>query len=124
MQTTVENHMPDTRLAALWAIDIGFSPEQVDCTTAVVLKILDGKCKMHPGEQAAVLAIYDAVRQRPETLFDGSVHGVIEAARRQPDPVVAQTIHQLRIHAEQVIPKPIMKRYKAFLRAGLLGEPA
>ena len=29
--------------AAHWAVQAGFTPEQVDCTTAVLLKILDNK---------------------------------------------------------------------------------
>jgi len=37
----------------------------VDCTTAVVLKILDNKCKMHDGEKAAVMHVYDFVKDNP-----------------------------------------------------------
>lgn len=107
--------------AAEWALDAGFNPEQVDCTTAVVLKILDKKCKMSLGEMAAVMAIYDAVRQLPAPLFDSAVHDAIGAARQQTTPAVLETIHQFRVHAEAVIPKPVMKSYKAFLRDGLFG---
>ena len=107
--------------AAEWALEVGFNPEQVDCTTTVVLKILDNKCKMLPGEKAAVMAIYDAVRQLPAPLFDSAVHDAIRTARRQPTPAVLEIIHQFRVHAEEVIPKPVMKSYKAFLRDGLFG---
>lgn len=107
--------------AAQWAVEVGFNPEQVDCTTAVVLKILDNKCKMLPGEKAAVMAIYDAVRHLSAPLFDSAVHDAIGAARLRPAPAGLDTIHQLRVHAEAVIPKPVMKRYKAFLRDGLFG---
>lgn len=107
--------------AAEWALETGFDPGQVDCTTAVVLKILDKKCKMSPGEMAAVMAIYDAVRQLPAPLFDSAIHDAIRAARQQPTPAVLESIHQFRVHAEAVIPKPVMKSYKAFLRDGLFG---
>ncbi len=107
--------------AAQWALDIDFDPEQVDCTTTVVLKILDNKCKMLPGEKAAVMAIYDAVRHCSAPLFESAVHEAISAARLHPDPAVLDTIHQLRVQAEAAIPKPVMKRYKAFLRDGLFG---
>jgi hypothetical protein len=107
--------------AARWALDVGFTPEQVDCTTTVVLKILDNKCKMLPGEKAAVMAIYDAVRHYPAPLFTGAVHDTISAARLDPTAALLDTIHELRVHAEAVIPKPVMKRYKAFLRDGLFG---
>lgn len=107
--------------AAEWAREAGFNPEQVDCTTAVVLKILDNKCKMSPGEMAAVMAIYDAIRPLPAPLFDSAVHDAINAARQHPMPAVLETIHQFRVLAEAVIPKPVMKTYKAFLRDGLFG---
>ncbi|MEJ2677464.1 MAG: hypothetical protein P8174_00150 [Gemmatimonadota bacterium] len=107
--------------AAQWALETGFDPAQVDCTTAVVLKILDGKCKMLPGEQAAVMAIYDAVRQRPARLFDNGTHRTIDMARARPDRTVGATVHKLRIHAEASIPKPVMKAFKAMLRQGLFG---
>ena len=107
--------------AAEWALEAGFNPGQVDCTTAVVLKILDNKCKMSPGEMAAVMAIYDAVRQISSPLFGHAVHDAISAARQQPTPAALEAIHQLRVHAEAVISKPVMKTYKAFLREGLFG---
>ena len=107
--------------AAEWALQNKFSPTQVDCTTAVALKILDNKCKMLPGEKNAVLAIYDAVKQLPAELFDTSVHHVISRARKQNDKNIMQMIHALRVKAEADIPKPVMKQYKAFLRDGLFG---
>jgi hypothetical protein len=107
--------------AAQWAVEAGFTPEQVDCTTTVVLKILDNKCKMLPGEKAAVMAIYDAVRHFPAPLFDVAAHDAIQTARLALSPTTRDTIHQLRVDAEAAIPKPVMKRYKAFLRDGLFG---
>lgn len=107
--------------AAEWAVEAGFNPEQVDCTTTVVLKILDKKCKMSPGEMAAVMAIYDVVRPLPAPLFDNAVHDAITAARQDPTPAVLDAIHAFRVQAEALIPKPVMKTYKAFLRDGLFG---
>jgi hypothetical protein len=114
--STIDNHP-----AAQWALETGFNSDQVDCTTTVVLKILDNKCKMIPGEKAAVMAIYDVVRHLPAPLFDNAVHETIRAARLTPTPEVMDAIHQLRVHAEEAIPKPVMKKYKAFLRDGLFG---
>lgn len=107
--------------AAEWALAADFDPLQVDCTTTVVLKILDNKCKMLPGEKVAVMAIYDAVRHRPATLLGKDVHDNISAARSQANDELMQTIHRLRVEAEAVIAKPQMKSYKAFLRNGLFG---
>ncbi|MBU1222793.1 MAG: hypothetical protein KKA22_06490 [Gammaproteobacteria bacterium] len=107
--------------AAHWAIQAAFTPEQIDCTTAVVLKILDNKCKMLPGEKLAVMAVYDAVRHLASPLFDSAVHAAIRAARQEPGTQTLDAIHPLRVHAEAAIPKPVMKQYKAFLREGLFG---
>lgn len=107
--------------AAQWAVEAGFNTEQVDCTTAVVLKILDNKCKMSPGEMAAVMAIYDALRGTPATLFDAAVHEAIRSMRLHPGTETQEAIHRYRIQAEAAIPKPVMKCYKAFLHDGLFG---
>ena len=105
--------------ASQWATLVGFNIEQADCTTAVVLKILDNKCKMLAGEKLAVMAIYDVVSHLSS--FDSSVQGAISKARLQPSSLTTDAIHQFRMHAEAVIPKPVMKQYKAFLREGLFG---
>ena len=107
--------------AAEWAEQSSFSPSDVDCTTAVALKILDNKCKMLSGEKGAVMAIYDVVKSKPAQLFDEQVHDVISCARQQPNEQVLEAIHILRVSAEAQIPKPVMKTYKAFLRDGLFG---
>ena len=49
------------------------------------------------------------------------MHDAILAARLAPGTVTPGAIHALRVHAEATIPKPVMKRYKAFLRDGLFG---
>jgi len=107
--------------AAEWALQADFGPVEVDCTTAVVLKILDNKCQMLPGEKVAVKAVYDAVKSLPANLFDQAVHDTIHQARHVPGINMAQAIHQLRVEAEARIPKPVMKTYKALLREGLFG---
>ncbi|MDP1924884.1 MAG: hypothetical protein Q8K57_08890 [Thiobacillus sp.] len=121
-QSAIDDHQAAAlHPAALWAIRAAFTSEQVDCTTAVVLKILDNKCKMLPGEKLAVMAIYDVVRHLSAPMFDGTAHAAISVARLQPDPTVLEAIHPLRVYAEAAIPKPVMKHYKAFLRDGLFG---
>jgi hypothetical protein len=107
--------------AAQWAIEAGFNAEQVDCTTAVVLKILDNKCKMLPGEKTAVMAIYDALMHTPAPLLGSAMHVAIRNMRLSPSAEAIASIHQLRVQAEAAIPKPVMKNYKAFLREGLFG---
>jgi hypothetical protein len=110
-----------THPATEWAQQTSFDETQVDCTIAVVLKILDNKCKMHEGEKAAVMHVYDVVKNDPGKLFDTDAHRLIELARRGDGEDVASKIHELRLYAEANIPKPVMKAYKAVLREGLFG---
>lgn len=107
-----------------WAESSDLDAEQLDCVTAVALKILDRKCKMPADEQEAMLAIYDLLHPTPARHFDDSVHQAIESALQQEqlDPVTADAIHRLRLHAEAVIPKPVMKAFKARLREELFGN--
>ena len=107
--------------AALWAQEMTFDAMQVDCTTTVVLKILDNKCKMLPGEMAAVMCIYDVVKLQAGNLFGATAHETITRARAQLDETTKATIHELRVYAEANIPKPVMKAYKSVLREGLFG---
>jgi hypothetical protein len=107
--------------ATAWAQTMSFDATQVDCTTTVVLKILDNKCKMLPGEKAAVMCIYDVVRLQAGTLFDDDAHATISQARENFDDATKTKIHELRVYAEANIPKPVMKAYKAVLRDGLFG---
>jgi hypothetical protein len=106
--------------AAAWAQCQVFSATEIDCTIAVVLKILDGKCKMSFGEKAAIMEIYDVINT-PAVLFDAAALEIIEKARRQPTASDMQRIHEFRVFAESEIPKPVMKQYKARLRDGLFG---
>ena len=112
----------DLHPAAEWAKETAFDAMEVDCTTTVVLKILDNKCKMLPGEKLAVMAVYDVIKGRHANLFSDDAHEVITAARNdEPDTEVLETIHELRLFAEANIAKPVMKAYKAKLRYGLFG---
>lgn len=93
-----------------------FSETDVDCTISVVLKILDGKCKMSQEQWPAVLTLYDIVRDLPGKLFLPEDHENIARARNGE---VLERIHELRVYAESKIPKPVMKAYKTKLREAL-----
>ena len=118
LNETNKNH-PATE----WALANHFIPMHVDCTISVVLKILDNKCKMLPGEKSAVLAIYDVVKEFPGELFCQTDQEVITNARCTETTTgeVMKKIHSLRLYAEKNIPKVVMKEYKAILRDGLFG---
>ncbi|MBD3811270.1 MAG: hypothetical protein IE917_03485 [Betaproteobacteria bacterium] len=104
--------------AAQWAEATHFEPAHLDCVTAIMLKILDGKCKMSGAEKNALTAVYDVVRDRPGHGLDDDVHTLIAQARQGANSV-ADAIHAWRIRAETGIPKPVMKGFKQWLRASL-----
>jgi hypothetical protein len=105
--------------ATQWAHDSPLEPAHLDCVTAIMLKILDGKCKMGEAEKSALAAVYDVVRERPGQGLDDAVHALIAQARQGTDSAVAASIHAWRVRAEAHIPKPVMKGFKQSLRASL-----
>lgn len=107
-----------------WAESAHLDNMQRDCITAVVLKVLDAKCKMPAEQQEAVLAIYDTLEIYSNGLFGPEVHRYIDQAlsANQLDEALRDHIHQLRLEAEANIAKPIMKAFKARLRHELF-EP-
>ncbi|MBW9262385.1 MAG: hypothetical protein K1566_03285 [Candidatus Thiodiazotropha sp. (ex. Lucinisca nassula)] len=115
LQPVIETPHP----AAIWAETAPLDPLQVDCVTAVMLKILDNKCKMEPEQQMAITAIYTVVRQRQGALFEPTIHEKIDDALNADSAVSCQQIHELRLYAERVIPKPVMKHFKSYLRDSL-----
>ncbi len=109
--------------AAVWAARTVFDPVQIDCTTAVMLKILDGKCRMFEAEKRAVAAVYAIVHKQPGRLLDAGVHALIRQAQAAPaDAALLERVYEQRVLAETAISRPVMKAYKAWLRAeGVIG---
>jgi hypothetical protein len=114
-------HIEMLHPAAQWAETAPLDALQIDCVTAVMLKILDNKCKMSAEEQIAMMAVYEVVKHRQGLLLDNAVHQEIESARHCIDPLKSERIHALRLQAEQIIPKPLMKHFKSYLRESLYG---
>jgi hypothetical protein len=93
----------------------------IDCVVAVMLKILDGKCKMTGSAKAVMERVYDTVKGRPGQILSADIHEIIAAARTRSDPDLLAQIHRQRVAAESRIPRPVMKAFKARLRRdGLL----
>lgn len=101
---------------AHWADAHPLSPAHVDCATAVMLKILDGKCKMHTEEKRVMSKLYDAVWRRPGVHLGLEIHRLIRAARRDMDEPLRERIYETRVLAETRISRPVMKAFKAMLR--------
>lgn len=108
--------------AAAWAENHLTEPTHIDCTTAVMLKILDGKCKMDVSEKTVIAVLYDAVKFRPGKLLGDDDHALIARARQATDDALVMDIYERRLMAETMISRPVMKAFKAMLRqAGILG---
>jgi hypothetical protein len=117
VQTAVNTAHP----AAIWAQTTPLDPLQIDCVTAVMLKILDNKCKMLPEQQMALIAVYSVVKERKGLLLDASVHQEIDKAMELGDQDAMDRIGELRLLAEASIAKSVMKHFKRYLRDSLYG---
>lgn len=113
---------------ALWAEKQLVDPVRIDCTVTVMLKILDGKCKMNEHDKQVISILYDTVKHRPGKQMSDEYHQLIAAARVAMDDAMVLFIYEKRLLAETMISRPVMKAYKAWLRThGILaptgGQP-
>jgi hypothetical protein len=107
--------------AAIWAENTPLDALQIDCLTALILKILDKKCQLNLEEQFAIMVIYHTVRPRNGLLFDESVHQIIEQAKHLNSPQINGQIHELRLDAENRLPTPVVDYFELYLRESLFG---
>jgi hypothetical protein len=110
---------PAIHPATHWAHATPLEPAHLDCVAAIMLKILDCKCKMGEVERTALTAVYDVVNTRPGLSLGDDVHTLIAQARQGTTPALAEAIHAWRVRAETEIPKPVMKGFKHLLRISL-----
>lgn len=106
-----------------WLSSHCLTPIQVDCVTTVMLKILDGKCKMPAAEKQVMALLYEAVKAQPGELLSPDLHTLIAAAHGQVDDAMKNSIYEKRLLAETTLSRPVMKAFKAMIRQqGLLGS--
>ncbi|MCQ8104744.1 hypothetical protein NP590_11560 [Methylomonas sp. SURF-2] len=104
-----------------WLLLHPLSPIHVDCATAVMLKILDGKCKMPTAEKQVMALLYDAVKTQAGEVLAAELHGLIAEALINPDDGLKNRIYEQRLLAETTLSRPVMKGFKAMIRReGLL----
>lgn len=104
-------------LVRQWAASQALTPSDIDCATAVMLKILDGKCKMSPAEKEVMTWLYDAVKTRPGLRFAADLHDLIASARSHADEAMKNHLYEKRVLAETAISRPVMKTFKAMIRS-------
>lgn len=105
----------------IWVREAGLSPQEVDCVTALMLKIIDGKCKMNQNDKDLIVRLYPFTRGLPGVHLGGDIHHLIGAALKLCDEELLAEIYEKRVLAETMISRPVMKAFKARLRReGLL----
>lgn len=113
--------MTDLTQVKAWANEHPLEPAHVDCATAVMLKILDGKCKMNAIEKEVMAHLYQAVKHRPGLKIGEEMDQFIAEAVTQLDDELRDQIYEKRVLAETMISRPVMKAFKAMIRQkGLL----
>ena len=100
-----------------WVSEHLLSAAEIDCVIAVMLKILDGKCKMNVVEKQFMSLLYDAVRQYPGLRLSNDLHQLIAESREQLTEDTRNNIYEQRVLAETMISRPVMKAFKARIRA-------
>lgn len=105
-----------------WLKNHPLTPLHVDCAVTVMLKIIDGKCKMRPTEKVVMALLYDHVKHLPGQLLDTGLHPLIATARAdENNEMLKNLIYEKRLMAETAISRPVMKGFKAMIREqGLL----
>lgn len=108
-----------------WAKNHPLSPLHVDCVTTVMLKILDGKCKMNTEEKVVMALLYEQVKYCPSQLLGADIHQLIADSRDHLDDATKMLIYEQRLLAETRLSRPVMKSFKALIREqGLFKEHA
>ena len=100
-----------------WVAQHPLPPPHVDCATAVMLKILDGKCKMKPEEKVVMAALYEAVKSCEGEKLGDEFHALIASAKADLSEAMRNQVYETRVLAETAISRPVMKGFKAGIRA-------
>jgi len=102
--------------ALLWIEKAQLEPIQIDCITSIMLKILDGKCKMFPQEKAVIALMYKVSKHRQGKFLGADIHRLIASAEKSMDEYMKEKVYEQRLYAETMISRPVMKAFKAMLR--------
>lgn len=99
-----------------WVAEHPLSPLHVDCATTVMLKILDGKCKMNAEEKVVMAELYQQVKHCPSQLLSDDIHSLIADSQYHLDDATKMIIYEQRLYAETRLSRPVMKGFKALIR--------
>lgn len=105
-----------------WLTRHPLDPIEVDCTTTIMLKILDGKCKMAQEDKIVIAALYHAIKHLPGLILSKDLHHSIADAMLEINETVKMQLYENRLLAETMISRPVMKQFKARIRQDGLYE--
>lgn len=107
--------------AQQWLQTHPLSLKEVDCVIALMLKILDGKCKMNEEDKRLTRELYAHCSELEGEHLKSDLHALIAEALDHPSSELLELVYEKRVLAETMISRPVMKGFKARLRAeGLL----
>lgn len=121
-QQPTEQAAEETTLTVVkrWFNNSTVSRSEVDCIIAVMMKILDDKCKMPGHEKQIMETLYRLTLPRHGHHFGADYHSFISnylnRDRQTLTPHDTAVIYEKRVLAETQISRPVMKRFKARLR--------
>ncbi len=92
------------------------SPIEVDCVTTLMLKIIDGKCKMNSQDKTLISELYQLTQIQSGILFDDTYHQLIASALTLTSEELVDNVYEKRVLAETQISRPVMKAFKKRLR--------
>lgn len=103
-----------------WAERAILSEGEVDCIIAVMMKILDGKCKMPENEKHIMEQLYRITSPRTGKHLKERYHRFISQHLNRDRTTISEqdilAIYEQRVLAETQISRPVMKTFKARLR--------
>ncbi|GGB83276.1 hypothetical protein GCM10011352_06400 [Marinobacterium zhoushanense] len=107
--------------AAEWLRNHRLSLKEIDCVIALMLKILDGKCKMNEEDKRLTRELYAHCVTLEGERLKNDLHALIREALDHPSAQLLDLVYEKRVLAETMISRPVMKAFKARLRReGLL----
>jgi hypothetical protein len=112
-----DNVVADTQALRHWVAKATLSGSEVDCIAAVMPKILDGKCKMASDEKMIMASLYDCTADLPGLYLGAVYHQLIARAKATGTEQILTQVYESRVLAETQISRPVMKKFKARLRA-------
>lgn len=113
--------MTERLSAQQWLARHTLSALEIDCVIALMLKILDGKCRMNTQDKTLIAQLYQHCQEREGQHLGGPQHALIAQGLTRRTPALIEQIYEQRVLAETMISRPVMKGFKARLRAqGLL----